>query len=149
MVLPSFLIFKSLLENPTTPTAWKAKGEIGWIFTDLRALVYLLSTEQGLMNAGFFFFSWLENVGTGGASVCFPFAVFPWRVKIKKLGVHDIHFAGALGRLEPQIEGLGVMGWRAFSPYLPAQPSTLRTPMEAPPCPTCAGPGRTLSVGRS
>lgn len=65
MVLPSFLIFKSLLENPTTPTAWKAKGEIGWIFTDLRALVYLLSTEQGLMNAGFFFFPGWRMLGLG------------------------------------------------------------------------------------
>ena len=41
----------------------------------------------------FFFFFWLENVRTGGASGCFPFAVFRWRVKMKKLGVHDIHFA--------------------------------------------------------
>ena len=26
-----------------------------------------------------------------------------WRVKIKKLGVHDIHFVGALGKSEPRI----------------------------------------------
>lgn len=54
------------------------------------------------MNAGFFFSGW-RMLGLGGASVCFPFAVFPWRVKIKELGVPHIHFAGALGRLEPQI----------------------------------------------
>lgn len=72
MVLPSFLIFKSLLENPTTPTAWKAKGEIGWIFTDLRALVYLLSTEQGLMNAGFFFFFLAGECWDWGCLSVFP-----------------------------------------------------------------------------
>ena len=88
----------------------------------------------------------------GGISGCSPFAIFPWRVKIRKLDVHDTWLSTSTLQetwvgLSPGCRAWGYGGWGS-SPSIPP-PSTIRTRMVPPPDPTYAGPGRTLPVDGS